>query len=111
MVYPANLSDVSALRVYVKLYRTAVDEKHAWVPGGFWTPMKEYARAMHPNYPMFCAKLKTSATRRRMARDVGANRRDIRKLRGRVDVIVFQAWDAPTTEYVVLRPKKVLRYC
>lgn len=87
------------------LYRTARHRRHAFAPGGFWTPSKKYARLIHEDWPLFVVKLSPRARRKHFPAYISASRDAIEGTVNEYDVIIFRAWDFPTTEYVVLNPR------
>jgi TusA-related sulfurtransferase len=82
------------------LYRTGSLDRDA----AFWTPDPDYARYVHPEGTLHSAALAANARVKKMKGS--PSRAVIQQEQGKneADVLVFDAWDWDTEEYVVLNP-------
>jgi hypothetical protein len=91
----------------IVLYRAAKSKK--FKAGEFWTDDINYARFIHPKYPVMVARL-SPALRIIALKDASPSRRVINFYRKNknMDVLIFPIWDWPANEYVILNPKVLL---
>jgi hypothetical protein len=81
------------------LYRTG----RAETPDGFWTPDPEYAHYIRVgDRPMIKAELLDTARVKKLPGSPSPAVIDRERAIGDADVLVFEAWDWDTQEYVVL---------
>jgi len=81
------------------LYRTG----RAETPNGFWTPDLEYARYIRAgDRPMIKADLLNTARTKKLTGSPSPGVIDRERAIGDADVLIFDAWDWNTQEYVVL---------
>lgn len=83
------------------LYRTGAAD----VLAGFWTPDPEYAKYVRvDDRPLLQAELPDTARIKKLPGSPNPAVIDRERILGDADVLVFDAWDWDTQEYVVLDP-------
>ena len=95
---------------YPIMYRTAYDEDHALVEGGFWTPKRAYAVYMFPDRPLFRCRLKPTAKVQSLPEfTTGWRFNELRKLK--IDAAIFPSftWEN-SVEIVLFNSKAVIGF-